>query len=306
MNSTFGHLVRAWAHHFRLQLTSSAVLAAVLIVLNFIYLSYQAFDHTVARWGRDLGLTVYLSDAAIPATIDDLKQKAESAKIFGPVRYVSKASATAQFLKTLGPQAQTLTQDPQWESPLPASLELKLSDVVQPADRVGSLREWADRLRALPGVDDVVYGQGWVENLGRFIHGVQSGMALAWILALGIGFLVVSNCIGLSILQRREEIEILELVGATPFYIRRPFLVEGLVLGLGASAVSLALSWGLHTWLIEKSLGELDFWAVGLGLEALPRLLIALNVSTAVAFGVLGAWSCVRRLNTQWSAAHHA
>ena len=102
---------------------------------------------------------------------------------------------------------------------------------------------------------------------------------------------------------RREEIEVLELVGATSHFIRTPFLLEGVVLGLIASLCSLALSYGMHSLLLHWLAGKWSFWLALQSLTPLPGWQVAVNLVSGVAFGALGAWNCVRRLNTGWSAA---
>src|SRR5690606_28708930 len=102
---------------------------------------------------------------------------------------------------------------------------------------------------------------------------------------------------------RQEEIAFLELVGATHSFVRRPFILEGLTLGLMASALSIVLSFLVHG-MIRASLAEVGTgWIVTTNWPILSGWQLALNLGTGVLFGTLGAWVCVRRLNTGWSAA---
>ena len=124
-----------------------------------------------------------------------------------------------------------------------------------------------------------------------------------WGLSLSVGLLIVSNCIRLSFLQRKDEIEVLELVGATPKFIRVPFLIEGLVLGLTASILSILISYGAHSVLLGWLSSKLGFWMAIQEIKPIESWFLIANLILGAGFGVLGAWNCVRKINTGWSAA---
>lgn len=296
------HVARAWGKHWPLQLASVTVMAVVLMILNLLFLGFSAFNQTVAQWGRGLEMIVYMKEDAGERAITNLRQKIESSGDFDEVRFVSKGDATKKFLTALGPDSLELLSDPKWKSPIPASFELRLSERIPIDRRLASMQGWSAQFKAGDVVDDVFYGQGWIENFSQFLRSVRGLVAGIWLLSLSVGLLIVGNCIRLSFLQRRDEIAVLELVGATARFIRLPFLVEGLTLGFFASVLSLALSFLLHSailyWLAERW----TFWVAFQQLPAIQPWYVGVNVVTGMAFGALGAWNCVRRLNTGWAA----
>jgi len=297
------HLARAWRRHWGLQVASVSVMSLVLLILNLMGLGYSAFDQMITQWGQGLEMIVYLKEGLPPTALEQLKTKLQASGEFAKVQYVSKNEATKKFLKVLGPDSLQLLSDPKWSSPIPASFELQLSDHIPVGRRVASLQSWSARLHSEASVDDVFYGQGWVENLSRFIRGAKGVVGLLWVLGLSVGLLIVGNCIRLSFLQRREEIEILELVGATTRFIRWPFLLEGICIGFLASIFSLVLSWGLHSFLLDWIGHTWNFWFALGRVEPLQGWIILLNLATGISFGAIGAWNCVRKLNTGWAAA---
>lgn len=297
------HLFRAWRKHWALQVASVTVMTLVLMVLNLLFLGFNAFNSTVAQWGRGLEMIVYLKESAPPAKIEEFKNHLRETGEFDQVTYTTKPEATKKFLDALGPDSLELLKDPKWASPIPASFELRLSEAIPPESRVKALESWSARLHAMDLVEDVFYGQGWVENFSRFLGGARTLVALFWALSLGAGLLIVGNSIRLSFMQRKEEIEILELVGATSRFIRIPFLLEGVVIGLIASVMSIGLSYALHSALLAWVGDKWSFWLAAQSLPPLAPAHIAMNILSGVAFGGLGAWNCVRKLNTGWSAA---
>jgi len=296
------HLFRAWSRHWPLQMASVTVMSVVLLILNFMFLGLSTFNQTVGQWGRGLEMIVYVKEDASAANLDQLRQRIEKSGVFDQVQFISKNDATKKFLTSLGGESLELMKDPKWTSPIPASFELRLSEKVAMEDRVSQLQHWAAQMHSFDFVEDVFYGQGWVENFSRFLHSARGVVAVLWALSLSVGLLIVGNCIRLSFLQRREEIEVLELVGATARFIRMPFLVEGITIGLAASVFSLLLSFVLHSILLGWLGHKLDFWLALQQIAPMQPWYIFANVLTGVGFGALGAWNCVRKLNTGWAA----
>ncbi|MGE0529248.1 MAG: cell division protein FtsX [Bdellovibrionales bacterium] len=297
------HLFRAWKKHWPLQLASVTVMTLVLMILNLLFLGYSAFNSTVEHWGQGLEMIVYMRESARPEALEDFRKLAQESENFERIEFTSKEEATRRFLPSLGADSLELLNDPKWKSPLPSSFELKLASRIPMQERVATMQAWSRQFKSLDYVEDVFYGQGWVENFSRFISSARGLVAALWILSLSVGLLIISNCIRLSFLQRRDEIEILELVGATPRFIRTPFHLEGVSLGLVASFLSLILSYILHSALLAWVGPDWSFWLALQHLSPLKWWYIAANVFSGVFFGTLGAWNCVRRLNTGWSAA---
>ncbi|HMN67317.1 MAG TPA: permease-like cell division protein FtsX [Bdellovibrionales bacterium] len=297
------HLFRAWSRHWALQLASVTVMTVVLAFLNLMFLGFSSFNAMVDQWGRGLEMVVYLREGAASDKLAEFQKRMETSGDFDEIRFTPKAEATQRFLRALGPESKELLNDPKWSSPIPASFELRLSERIAVTDRLASLQGWSAQFRALEYVDDVFYGQGWVENFSRFLSSARGLLAVLWIVSLSVGLLIVSNCIRLSFLQRRDEIEVLELVGATPRFIRLPFLLEGLTLGVMASVLSLGFSFGAHTLLLGYLAQKWNFWMALQDVSALEPTAVLLNLISGALFGTLGAWNCVRKINTGWSAA---
>lgn len=297
------HLFRAWHKHWALQIATVTVMTVVLMLLNFFFLSYSAFNKTIEQWGQGLEMIVYLKDNVPQSSVEKFQRQIEQTHEFEDVRFTSKSEATKNFLTALGSDSMELLSDPKWSSPIPSSFALRLSKSIEPKDRVEALKNWKAKLLSFDLIEDVFYGQGWVENFSRFLGSLQGILVLFWALSLGLGLLIVSNCIRLSFLQRRDEIEILELVGATPRFIRLPFLLEGLVLGIVASFLSLTLSYILHSMILAWLGQQWGFWGALKSVVPLKPSFVLLNLLSGLTFGGLGAWNCVRRLNNGWSAA---
>ncbi len=157
---------------------------------------------------------------------------------------------------------------------LPASIEVRLKDGMRDP---GSVRAVAARIETYPFVDEVRYGEEWVQKL----YGIRNIATVAGII-LGVAFaavsvIIIGATIRLAVLARAKEISIMRLVGATDGFIRRPFLIEGLAKGVIGGAVALALTYLAHgvidRYLIQTRFFDSDIAFAGLAFGGLIGLL---------------------------------
>lgn len=159
-------------------------------------------------------------------------------------------------------------------NPLPPSLELRLKPGYRDATHVG---EVAERLRGFPFIEDVRYGRDWVEKLDRLrtIGGMVGGViGLAFAL---VSVVIIGVTIRITVLQRAREISIMRLVGATDWFIRGPFLLEGAIKGFLGGVLAFLLCLGVYSL----------FKAQGLGLGVGLRFFEPIHVVGFLAFGML-------------------
>jgi len=117
------------------------------------------------------------------------------------------------------------------ENPLPASFDVKLSDPK-------SVRQIAAAVESLDGVESVNYGQSYVEGLSRMLQVLWSFTALI-LVAMAFGSaIIVNNTIGITVTARKSEIEIMKLVGASDGFVRAPFVLEGMLIGVIGSGLA--------------------------------------------------------------------
>lgn len=182
-------------------------------------------------------VVVFFLDKDLPAKeVAQIEQLIKHSPFVTKVKYVSAEEALSRFQKNF-PELQEILKNLK-TNPFPPSFETKLEDRATATDEIlGFVNEMLRR----KGVEDVQYNRAWVEkvqSLSRLAKAV--GFFLGGILILA-SFFIISNVIKLNVFSRKNEIEILRLVGATNTFIRIPFLLEGILLGLMGSLVSLIL-----------------------------------------------------------------
>lgn len=214
---------------------ASVTLAVALVLVGTFLLVVTNMGLLLERVGRDLAVTAYLEEGLSAEARRDLAQRAAALGGVESVEIVSKEEALRRFGERVGGAALLEGLE---ENPLPASLEVRLDSEHHSATAV---RAVADALAGMPEVEELGSSQQWVEGYARargLVRGL--GFGLGGVLALAT-LLIVANTIRLTLLARRDELEILSLVGASRTYLRVPFLLEGILQGAAAGAIAVAL-----------------------------------------------------------------
>ena len=267
-----------------------SLLAVVTITLALFLGGALAFTVLGARpllasWGAQPAVTAYPDRALSEEQARGVADRVRSAEPGAEVVFVSPAQALDRLRVQLGDLGGTL--DGLSRNPLPATVE------VSPRG-AGDLRALAARVSQMAGVADVDYGREWVdrlEALGNALRGFGTGsLALVGLAAL----LVVANTIRLAVYARRDEIEIMKLVGATDRYVRAPFLLEGALQGLCGAALAAAGLLAVQRLLLPRAAAAFAF-ASGAQAPHLSAQHCALLAAAGALVGLCGSYLAVAR-----------
>ena len=208
---------------------------SLVLVGSFALLAWN-MEELLRSVGDELRVTAYLANDVSPERQRELATTAATVEGVAEVRIVTKEEALERFRAGVGRGGAFL--EGLDENPLPASLEI----VLEPGSRSAEgMRVAVGSLAGVPGIDDVVSGQEWVEGYLRAIALVRGvGIGLGVILALA-ALLIVANTIRLAVLARRDELEILALVGASRTFVATPFLLEGAAQGAVGGLLALTI-----------------------------------------------------------------
>lgn len=217
-------------------LVVGAVLAVFIsLLLGFLALVVgQVARNTVNAWGDDVQIVAFLHDDPGSAGHVALQNQVNTWDEVDELRYVSKAQALEEF-RRIFPRYERLSQELTADT-LPASIRIKLAD---PADHDLVV----ERFEQLEEVQRVLSPAEIVDNwlkLSRILNSVMLALGVA----LGISAIVlISNTVRMAIYARRDEISIMKLVGASNWFVRAPFVVEGMIEGLVGGLVAVAAGW---------------------------------------------------------------
>ncbi len=299
MNSVFKSIQRSWTHHFGTQFSTLVVLCGAFSVIVCTMLISQNLTRVLSSWGENVQVTAYLDEASDESMTEKIEAELKKLSKVAKIEYVDRDMATANFKEQMASYAPGLLSDSDFANPFPASFRVTLQDGAKPEQ----LKEISEKIKTFDGIEEVSYGQSWVANYSTFAKVISNfGQALVVLLLAG-GLMIVGNAVRASVAVRREDVEILELVGATKSMIRTPFLVEGALIGFVAAALALVLNFALYSFATEvlsESLGFMRFTEV-LSFANLITVVSVLVLGATV--GLAGAYFAIRGLNDGWAAS---
>ncbi len=266
-------------------LISLGTIAACLFVLGAFALVLMNLEHAAESLRTRIEIRAFLEDGLSPEGIEALKAQVKATDGVSSVAFVGKDEGLRRLRSQLGERASLV--DIIGENPLPDAFDVKVAD----PDSTG---EVASRISRIPGVLAVNYGQGFTEKLIATVRLLGlAAAALAVLLVTAVVF-IVGNTVRLTLIARGREIEVMKLVGATDWFIRWPFLVEGMVVGLVGAAISgvlLLISYGACAREVNRLA---PFIPILMDPEPVAALCIALLI-VGVLMGVVAGGVFVKR-----------
>jgi cell division transport system permease protein len=254
--STSEYIIRETAISLKrnswMSFASIGTVAVSLFVLGMFLILVLNMHRMTNSLESQVEISVYAKDEVNDSGLRTLEERIASMQGIESVKFIDRERAMERFRERLGDQ-QFLLDSLGDKNPLPNSFEVK---VIRP----DMVRTAAEAIQELPGVETAKYGQDVVEHLFDITRLIRLfGVALMFVLALATLF-IISNTIRLTVFARRKEVAIMKYVGATDWFIRWPFLLEGVVLGcFGGVVAALALR-GAYRIIAAKIYDTLAFF----------------------------------------------
>ncbi|EPC01781.1 hypothetical protein L861_21385 [Litchfieldella anticariensis FP35 = DSM 16096] len=294
--------LRAWTRHHRAMCLDSArrlirypvgslltmlAIAIALVLPAALWLTLDSARLLDAELEESATLTAYLASDVDESQAVRVNEALQTQDGVVATRLITAAEGMAEFQQALGLTDALNRLD---GNPLPASVVITPRDTAPEA-----VRALAGELESITGVEDVRLDLAWLERLRRLSElGQRLALALGALFGLGV-LLIVGNTVRLAVESRRQEIEVVTLIGATHAFVRRPFLYSGAWYGLGGGL----LAWALLTlggeWLAIPVAALAESYGAHYDLPRLDALGSAVLLFSSTLLGLLGAWIAVGR-----------
>ncbi len=288
---SIGRALQGIRRNALMSLAATATMVLMLLLLAGFWLLQAGLVAGVAYVEEKVEIVADLRDAPGADAVLVVQSQALAADVAAldqvrSVRFVSKDEALARFRERLRERGQVDLTGYLDRNPLPASLEIRLVDprAYAPVVELLSSRQEV--------VDDVVEVQQLIDRLTSVTNVLRTGGIAILVLVGFVVLFIIVNTIRLAVVARREEIEIMRLVGASDAFIRWPFIFEGAIVGLIGSFLSLGV-----LAIVAPPLGDLMygfFQVLPLELGSTAREVVVLVIGTGFGVGVVGSWLSVR------------
>jgi cell division transport system permease protein len=296
-----GYFVRETWSSFRrnwvMSLVAVSIIYISLLLVGAFFLTSSVLNEIVSSFEAKVQIQVFLKDGALPADVETLQSDIQKMPNVKSITYVTKAQALERFKERTKNSPQLVEQ--LRGNPLPASIEVALvkpREVQGVVDKIVADPNLAKVVKSpdSPLTSDIRYGQNVVENLFKATGIVRIFAAAFLILLLVVSLVLIGNTIRLAIYSRRREIGIMRLVGASNWFIRTPFLLEGVLQSLIGSVLAIITLLAAQAFIVPWLRDNLKFLPVNIGGMTIAQL-AALLIISGILIGLVGSGTAVRR-----------
>lgn len=289
---------------------TTALKFATFFVITSCYLVIAAslvfglnLKSLLSKWGEDVQMTVYLSPDVTESQKKVIEKNLQSHAAIENFEFISQTKALDDFREQISSYAPDVTKDEDLLNLIPSSYQIRLQKNIPITEQTQALKGVELAVAKLEGVDEVSYGQDWIEKYSALLRVVDIVFyALIFIIVIASLF-VASNSLRASIANRRDEIVVLEMIGATFSSIRRPYLIEGALTGFFASVVAVGLS-ALGVYLFKsQASGVLSFLKLNETIRFLSMAGSFGLVMAGAGIGALASFMCVRSINDGYAGS---
>lgn len=283
-------IVGLWRNR-TMALASIGTIVLCLLILGMSYGIGVNIDYLIEQVETKFGITAYLKEDLNKQDIDKLQYDIKQIKSVKEVAYISKEQALKNFSEEN--KEQGLFEMFREDNPLPASLEITVSDIAKQEEIV-------NKLKHMQGIDETIYFKDETASfikIGNTIDYICLGILIILVV---VGLMLMSNTIKLTVYVRRREINIMKYVGATNGFIQIPFLIEGMLIGLLGAVLSVAMITLSYDWVLRK-FAEMTGVLSGFSLVPASQImetLIPMYIILGVGIGFIGsAFAIHKHLN---------
>ncbi len=269
-----------------MSLASIGTVTISLFILGLFLMVVANLDRMASTLESQVQISVYLKDDITKPQTDAIEQKLKNLQGIDTINYISKDEAMKRFQERLGDQKYLLNALDN-TNPLPNAFEITVKDPQM-------VKSASKEVENLPGVDTAVYAQDVVEHLFDITKLIRYiGLSVIVFLAAATVF-IIANTIRLTVFARRKEIAIMKYVGATNWFIRWPFLLEGVILGFIGGDIAAVLLRLAYLALTQKVYDMMAFFPLIPLYPFLTYITISI-IASGIVIGALGSVISIKR-----------
>ena len=280
-----------------LSTAATAVMTVTLTIVIISFISNQALTSTIKGVTDKIDVSIYLSDADTPDKISAFKARLEQDANVQSVMYKSKVDALADYRKQHSNDPKLLQAISETDNPLPGSLQVKTKDPKKLNSITSIVNQPENKVLLDPTSPPSYSGtrKDTIDRIVRFSNFFRTTGLVMSIIFIIISTLIIFNTIRMAIFTRRDEIEIMKLVGATKWFIRGPFLVEAALYGIIAAVIAATLAYTLLLGGAPKLASYIDVKSTMDFFRSYPILVVLSEMVIGVFIGIFSSLLAMSR-----------
>ncbi|AND86025.1 FtsX-like permease family protein [Clostridium tyrobutyricum] len=266
---------------------SVATVAATLFILGVSILAMVNVNQGILQVQSKVEVDVYLKDNITSSQKKDLENKIKSNGNIQSLTYVTKSQAVDKFRNQLGEQNKSLVDGLEKDNPLPNSYIIKVTNPEYVSKLVSSIQD-------MPGIESIQDGKGIVDKIVKITRTVRWIGIVILVIMVGVSLFLIGNTIRLTVYSRRREIGIMKYIGATDWFIRWPFIIEGIIIGIIGAGVADIILYYLYRMLYFKTSSSLILMQL-ISPQYVYSNILGIFLLVGVIIGALGSLLSIRK-----------
>ena len=271
-------------------MTSLGMMCITMLIFGVFFAIGQNLNHFVKEIEEEQGMQVFIKEEATQIQIQEIKTELQNIEGINTIEYVSKEDAL-QVMKNKFGEKSNLLKGYELDNPFPASYIVTLTDLNLSMDV-------QNKINQIELVDDITSSDKTITTLVKLARGIKIGTYVILVFLIIFSIFIIANTIKLTVHARKKEISIMKYVGATNGFIRWPFAVEGMIIGIISGAASTAILSGIY-YMIAHNYSFTQFLSK-IGLTLLPfgdmlNTVIIIYIVLGIGIGVLGSTISMRK-----------
>lgn len=269
---------------------SIIIMCATMFIFGAFYLIGENVNYIMKQVESQQGMRVMIKEDATDDQVRNLQIKIQQINGVNQVTFHSKEDALASMKETLGTHQELLDTYVE-DNPFPASYFVTLTDLTLN-------KEVQTEILKLDAVDEIASSDDTISMLASVAKGIQIGTLVLLVILIIISIFIISYTIKLTVYARRREISIMKYVGATNSFIRGPFIVEGIIIGIISALFSVLIVGGVYNALIDKLLASPVLQRINIvlyGFSDITLKLLGVYLILGIGIGIVGSAISMRK-----------
>ena len=287
--SIFGYLIGEGFRNFFKNKKSTAasiiIMCATMFIFGIFFLIGENVNYIIQQVQSEQAMQVFILPEATPEEEAELEQKIKSIQYVNTTTYVSQEQALNEMKEWLGESSSLLDPYSGEQNPFKASFVITLTDLTK-NDEV------QEQILTFDNVANIEAGNQTVNKLVDIANGIKTATGVILVLLILISIFIIANTIKLTVHARRKEISIMKYVGATNGFIRWPFMVEGIIIGIISALITIVILGFTYNFIADKLMSGSMSTTYGLRLltfSEMLSMLLTVYVIMGIGIGTIGS-----------------
>ncbi|MGN9160948.1 permease-like cell division protein FtsX [Clostridium sulfidigenes] len=285
---SFKEALKSIKRNKTLSIASIATVTATLFLLGAITLGVANADKLITQLGSMVEVKIYLKEGISDNNKNAIENKIKEVEGIDNITFQSKDDALKDVKEQMNDELGQLTSGFEDNNPFPASFTVNVKEPLV-VDKVVS------GIKDMDGIDEIKDARSIIAKISKLTDSFKIGAAVAFVVFIMISLFLIGNTIKITVFTRQKEIGIMKYVGATDWFIRWPFIIEGMILGIFGAAISVLALGFIYAIIINNLSADTLFGFDLVGISYILKVIIWEFLGCGVFIGAIGSIISMRK-----------